>query len=175
MFYFFMGDVDLMKEAIALEAGRAKSYGKAASRVLNPTGKAALKRLAAAERRHLRILEKQCKVCSKKGDVDFENISKPVFARMEKKFRRSIKANRTDIDVMKSAVDIERTDASFYGRLIKKAKARGVKKLFTILQKEEKFHFKEIERALKNLRREGMEVTSVGDSRMMFFNIFNRK
>jgi rubrerythrin len=170
-----MGDLALLRKAEVLEADRASFYKHSASKVLNPTGKAALLRLADAERRHLKIINSQRVSINNSGDADLSGLETPAFEDLKKDFDSSVKANQGDIDILEKAVKLERVDFPFYEGLYKQAKSPGVKKLFKVLEKEEKKHFGLISKSLRDLKKQGIAESVARSPRMGFFDLFKNR
>lgn len=170
-----MGDIALLKKAEVLEADRASFYKHSASKVLHPQGKAVLLRLAAAERRHLKILHEQGAFLNNTGDADLSRIEKPAFEELKEEFKESLRANQGDITILEKAVKLERVDGTFYESLSRQTNTRNLKRLFKTLEIEEKKHLSLLNKSLKDLKRKGVVESEARNSRMMFFNFFNRK
>jgi len=170
-----MGDLALLKKAEVLEADRANFYKHSASKVLDPQGKAVLLSLSVAERRHLRILNSQRISLKTSGEADLGIVGKPAYEGLKKSFEKSLRANQSDITLLEKAVKLERVDVSFYEGLYKQANSKGLRKLFKILEAEEKKHFGLLMQSLKDLKKQGVAESTASNSRMMFFSLFKRK
>lgn len=170
-----MGDLSLIKKAEALELDRAKFYSKNASKVLNPSGKKILIKLSNAEKRHLQILRKNSEFIKKQNKIEIPNVNVNEFDFLKKDLEKEIKANQTDINILEKAIKLEKIDAPFYINLSKKAKAKELKKLFNLIQKEEKNHIKNLIKTLKTIKNQGYNESISKNPRMNFLEFFTKR
>ncbi len=162
----------LLAQAKSLELSRIAVYKNSASKIISPDGKAVLLFLARAEEGHFELLKKEMKKLNKIGKLNAKEISKiptkQMFKKKELKFNHTSSSIVGDMNIIKTAIKIEKRDAPFYAMLAKKTAIKDAKKLFLVLKKAEEIHLALLKNKLKNLQSISMSLSMVQSHKILF-------
>ena len=169
------GDVDLslINRALILERTRFQNYKNMSKEVSNLEGKEVLIKLAKIEKKHYVLLKKQIKSLRKFNQVNLDAIkdNEIKLLKKEKNFRRATSSIDNDINLVKKAEVLERGDPPFYDHLSTQTKDKGLKKVFSFLEKEEAKHLKVLKSKVRQLENLSLKLSVANDPRAMFYEM----
>ncbi len=137
-----------VKVAIKMEVDGMAFYAEAAKNTTDPLGKKMFESFVEDERRHLQALENIFKgVSYMTFDEMFQNRSPnktihTIFSNAKKEMEKpQAQANPDDIKALVMAMKMEKEGYDYYIDISKNSENEDIRKLFTVLAKEENEHF----------------------------------
>ena len=137
-----------LKTALQLEIDGEAYYLKAAGKSITPFAQKLFRQLAAEERIHLKKIEEIYKALQKKGKLSEKlNLVRPssavqdIFKKATGKLKDKAPAESSDLEAVKTAMDMEEESIALYDGLAKDARSSFTKRFFVLLSYEERGHY----------------------------------
>ena len=162
----------LLAKAKSLELSRLTLYKNSASKIISPDGKAVLLFLARSEEMHFDLLKKEVTKLKKLNRLDIKNLLKmpiiPLFKRKELRFNHTSSSLVGDVNIIKTAINVEKKDAPFYAKLAKETPSRDGKKLFLTLKNAEVGHLILLKKKLMDLQVASASLSEIQAHKRLF-------
>ncbi|MDP2798846.1 MAG: ferritin family protein [Deltaproteobacteria bacterium] len=140
--------ITALKTAMQLEIDGEAYYLKAAEKSITPFAQKLFRQLATEERIHLKKIEEIYKALQKKGKLSEKlNLVRPssavqdIFKKATGKLKDKAPAESSDLDAVKTAMDMEEKSIALYDGLSKDARSSFTKRFFVLLSYEERGHY----------------------------------
>jgi len=140
--------ITALKTAMQLEIDGEAYYLKAAEKSITPFAQKLFRQLATEERIHLKKIEEIYKALQKKAKLSEKlNLVRPssaiqdVFKKATGKLKDKAPAESSDLEAVKTAMDMEEKSIALYDGLSKDARSSFTKRFFVLLSYEERGHY----------------------------------
>lgn len=133
--------------AIKMEKDGVDFYNEASQKVTRSSAKKMLLSFVEDEKKHLKILEKVFKEMNFSGYEKYFTGESPrekiktIFSRARENFQEHISANTSEINILKTGIDMEQRSVDFYQDEARKTDREKARSLFERLIEEEKQHY----------------------------------
>ena len=152
---------EIIKKSIQLEEEGYKYYTESSQKIKNSVGKRMLERLASDEKNHIKRFKELYSAVTKKNadQVDLSEVPSVTFDELFNRLKEQLNgavddlgvAGVDDAEIIEMALDLENTTRFFYREASDKADDKNVKKLYSLLAKEEDAHYNVLRKALEFL------------------------